>query len=210
MIDPTPQSEKVARCAYMGVQHATFAESGATSPATGAQQMGLKALSRLVLSRNQTRNSEATPVEKPRNFDPQKTGEKLHEVARVFGDSEAAILRWLHFIGENSQPVIDEVLTKCRTDPAALEYYLRRAQEVPQSGDHATADDRVTCDTCRHFQPNPINPAQGIGACTVGAGRTGPCLWPMARRWCGSHQERDPIGEPANHADKARNPNEHL
>ncbi|MDD5035951.1 MAG: hypothetical protein PHE55_14470, partial [Methylococcaceae bacterium] len=41
----------------------------------------LKALANLVLARNQVRNRHATKTEKPRNFDPEKTPQKLHEIA---------------------------------------------------------------------------------------------------------------------------------
>ncbi|MGZ8095696.1 MAG: hypothetical protein ACXWUD_05560 [Methylosarcina sp.] len=43
----------------------------------------------------------------------------------------AAILRWLHYLGENSQPIIDNVLEYCATNPEALTYYLKRAMEIP-------------------------------------------------------------------------------
>ena len=42
-----------------------------------------------------------------------------------------AIRRWLAYIGETHQPIIDEVLTKCANDPGALAYYLIRSAEVP-------------------------------------------------------------------------------
>lgn len=42
----------------------------------------------------------------------------------------AAILRWLTYINENSQPIIDDVLDYCSENPEALMYYLARSKEV--------------------------------------------------------------------------------
>lgn len=41
-----------------------------------------------------------------------------------------AIRHWLDYVGETHVPTIDEVLTMCATDPAALAYYLKRSTEV--------------------------------------------------------------------------------
>ena len=64
---------------------ATLPENGATIAATLAQPGSLKALARLALSRNQGRNPGATLPEKPRNFDTEKTPERLREVAAENG-----------------------------------------------------------------------------------------------------------------------------
>jgi len=42
----------------------------------------------------------------------------------------AAIRRWLDFIGETHQPIIDDVMQMVATDPAALTYYLKRSRET--------------------------------------------------------------------------------
>lgn len=39
----------------------------------------------------------------------------------------------------------------------------------------------VTCEGCRHFQPDPINPAAGVGGCARGLGTH----WPMQKHPCG-------------------------
>ena len=40
---------------------------------------------------------------------------------------------------------------------------------------------RVTCEGCRHFTPDTINPAAGMGKCASGRGT----FYPMQRRGCG-------------------------
>jgi hypothetical protein len=40
------------------------------------------------------------------------------------------------------------------------------------------------CDDCRHFIPDTINPAAGMGECAKGQG-----YWhPMAPHWCKQHE----------------------
>lgn len=50
----------------------------------------------------------------------------------------------------------------------------------------------VMCGDCRHFLPDPINPAAGGGTCGLGLPyRSGePGRWPMARRECGDYRPR--------------------
>jgi hypothetical protein len=47
--------------------------------ATGQQQNDLKALAEAILQRNKSRNQNATETEKPRNFYPENSPQKLHE-----------------------------------------------------------------------------------------------------------------------------------
>ena len=47
---------------------------------------------------------------------------------RLNPKDRAAILRWLHFIGETDQAMIDDVLDYCASNPEALAYYLKRAE----------------------------------------------------------------------------------
>ena len=58
---------------------------------------------------------------------------------------KTAILRWLHSIGETDQALIDDVLDYCASNPEALSYYLKRAEEVP------LPDDRHHCRECRNL-----------------------------------------------------------
>jgi hypothetical protein len=46
---------------------------------------------------------------------------------------KAAILRWLTFIGENNQEIIDDVLDYCSKNPEGLAYYLARSKEVDRA-----------------------------------------------------------------------------
>lgn len=39
----------------------------------------------------------------------------------------------------------------------------------------------VTCGTCRHYLPEPVNPAAGMGGCALGTGRAD---WPMKPHRC--------------------------
>jgi len=54
--------------------------------------------------------------------------------ALLAGDQEAAILAWLAQIGESDQTIIDDVLTLCRHDADARQYFLGRAVEGAISG----------------------------------------------------------------------------
>ncbi|MBK8068762.1 MAG: hypothetical protein IPK27_14385 [Rhodanobacteraceae bacterium] len=48
----------------------------------------------------------------------------------------------------------------------------------------------VTCETCRHFRPDPINPPAGVGICAAGVAHLsiGRALHPMAPRYCAGHE----------------------
>ncbi|WP_449428800.1 hypothetical protein [Rhodanobacter umsongensis] len=46
----------------------------------------------------------------------------------------------------------------------------------------------VTCEGCRHFAPDTLNPEAGMGTCGAGKGMH----WPMARHICGNHSTRNP------------------
>ena len=57
----------------------------------------------------------------------------LQRAANEFPMSQAqetAIRAWLDHIEEDDPAIIAEVLDKCRTDPEALAYFSRRAEEV--------------------------------------------------------------------------------
>jgi len=84
-------------------------------------------------------NNEVLP-----NSETSKTGD-LNNRSSVKPEDKAAILRWLHFIGENSRPIIDDVLAYSAGNPDALAYYLKRAEEVPPP------DDRHHCRECRNL-----------------------------------------------------------
>ncbi|MGZ8194568.1 MAG: hypothetical protein ACXWTH_02975 [Methylosarcina sp.] len=146
------QNGKVACCASIPTQRATFNDSSATTSATPNATNSLKALAGAVLERNTQRNANATDAEKQRNFATKNRDEKLHSVAadiidkngwaaRLTHQDTTAVLRWLPSIGETDQAMIDDVLEYCACNPEALAYYLKRAEEVPY-------DDRQYCREC--------------------------------------------------------------
>lgn len=45
----------------------------------------------------------------------------------------------------------------------------------------------VTCEGCRHFTPDTINPEAGMGTCGAGKGMH----WPMTRHTCADHSTRN-------------------
>lgn len=49
----------------------------------------------------------------------------------------------------------------------------------------------VTCSACRHWQPDPINPQQGLGRCLARDHEPKPLPWPHAPRRCRKFQPRD-------------------
>lgn len=65
----------------------------------------------------------------------QKAGivKALLEASAISGDLEA-IRAWLAFIGEADPVTVGEVLDKCRTDPEARDYFVRRAGECSGGG----------------------------------------------------------------------------
>lgn len=152
-----PKTQKVACCAPIATQRATFEDSSATTSATANATKSLKALAGAVLERNTQRNASATETEKQRNFATENCAEKLRSVAPDFTEKNAseprlnpkhrtAIVRWLHSIGETDQALIDDVLDYCASNPEALAYYLKRAEEVP------LPDDRHHCRDCRNLR----------------------------------------------------------
>ena len=65
---------------------------------------------------------------------------------RLNPKDRAAILAWLHSIGETNQEIIDDVLDYCAGNPEALAYYLKRAEEIPPP------DDRHHCRECLNLR----------------------------------------------------------
>ena len=57
----------------------------------------------------------------------------------IDADDEATIRAWLAYIGEADEQIIGEVLTMCATDPAALDYYLGRADEMDDADEQEAA-----------------------------------------------------------------------
>ncbi|MGZ8906808.1 MAG: hypothetical protein ACXW1U_13935 [Methylobacter sp.] len=66
-------------------------------------------------------------------------------IARIAEADRQKILAWLAHIGETNQALIDDVLDYCASNPEALAYYLKRAEEVPE-------DDRRHCRECLNLR----------------------------------------------------------
>lgn len=83
----------------------------------------------------------------------------------------AKVKAWLSFIGEDDQETIAEVVEACQADPEAGDYFIERSAELPaRAPTRAQEVPRlVTCSACQHWRPNPINPAGGLGSCSVTA-----------------------------------------
>lgn len=101
-------------------QRATFEGQSATP----AQRPSIKAASLLVLERNKARNSGATKAEIARNTSA------TPETHRATPAQQAAVRAWLAAIGEADSELIDEFMDRCRRDPEALAYALRRTKET--------------------------------------------------------------------------------
>lgn len=66
------------------------------------------------------------------------------------GNQEAAVSAWLAQIGETDPATIAEVLTACRRDADARDYFTgRAAAELPKPSPYP--DDRRTCDQCANL-----------------------------------------------------------
>jgi hypothetical protein len=80
-----------------------------------------------------------------------------------------SIERWLSWISEDDQEIIDEVLTKCRADSESLEYFLMRATEVPPYFDPKpeSKPEKHACQECQHWQRDQIGDGSGLGKCKI-------------------------------------------
>ncbi len=67
-------------------------------------------------------------------------------IAEIAEADRKKILAWLSHIGETDQAVIDDVLDYCGSNPEALAYYLKRAEEIPPP------DDRHHCRECLNLR----------------------------------------------------------
>ncbi len=95
------------------------------------------------------------------------------------GDRQA-VLNWLQSIGETDQEIITETLKRCENDPAALAYFLGRADDI----NRATVEPGlITCRHCQHF--NSFNShGGGAGKCGAGVRAAGHCLWADTAHTC--------------------------
>ena len=109
----------------------------ATAYATDMQPHRLKGAALRILARNKACNSCTTEAKKSAQLSVEKQGLNVAQHS-----PEIRIRAWLAHIGETHQPIIEEVMEMIATDPAALAYYMKRADEVLRPADHDI--DRVT------------------------------------------------------------------
>ncbi len=81
-------------------------------------------------------------------------------VNKLTPDEESRIRTWMQSLGETSKPMMDEYINKCRIDPDARVYFLKRCEELSQE---------VKCQYCQHFIKDDIGGGGGIGECRIEA-----------------------------------------
>ncbi|MGZ8184688.1 MAG: hypothetical protein ACXWT1_22330 [Methylobacter sp.] len=107
------------------------------------------------------------------------SGENRRHRFGVKPEDRAAILRWLVYIGETDEAVIDEVLQYCASTPEALAYYLRRAEEAPER--------QVQCRHCHHSDCFNAH-GSSAGFCHAGVQPSGVCFWAETVHPCDRYQ----------------------
>lgn len=97
------------------------------------------------------------------------------------GIEAAGVACWLRLLAERATPTYTPWPTGYREGGTGLDAYGR---PLPP------ARPAVTCGSCGHFEPDPINPPAGAGTCRAGvaAFSIGPALHPMAPRLCEHHR----------------------
>lgn len=83
---------------------------------------------------------------------PAERAESKHSGQSVNTEGLTRIRRWLAYIGEQDERIIEEIIDRCKSDPAALDYFVGRADEVPE--EPTTLDDRRSCLQCTKLARN--------------------------------------------------------
>ena len=79
---------------------------------------------------------------------PGNLGNLENTIIEVNFSNRSRILSWLASIGEGDQAIINDVLAKCKTDPEALAFYLRRAKGIEEPAQEIVeSPDTVICYT---------------------------------------------------------------
>lgn len=99
------------------------------------------------------------------------------------GIERAGVACWMRLLAERATPAPESWPTGYRASGTGLDAY---GQPLPP------ACPIVTCESCQHFQHDPINPPAGVGTCREGVGHlsVGSSLHPMAQRQCDHHKSR--------------------
>jgi hypothetical protein len=114
------------------------------------------------------------------------------ELLTRIADEEQAIRTWLAHLGETDAKIIAEVMDKCRTDAAALEYFTARADELQPVTQVSQQPTTVACATCQHFHRFEDHPH--LRHCAVGEPEAVTGLWDSDRRLCRQHRGVPPKG----------------
>jgi len=145
-------------------------------------------LSALIKKGGLTGTMTATPAtpatqeaDKPVTVAPVATvavAERAEPLTELSPDEESNILAWLTHIEETDPAIIAEVVDKCRNDPEARRYFLKRSEEVPEA---VTLNHPKTCGECVHFEriDHPH-----LGHCVKGEPEAIAGLWDTDRRYC--------------------------
>jgi len=96
------------------------------------------------------------------------------------GIEAAGVACWLRLLADRAPPTYTPWPTGCRNGATGLDTYGRSLPVTCQT---------VTCGSCQHFEPDPINPPAGAGTCRAGVGHlsVGKSLHPMTHRLCDHH-----------------------
>lgn len=145
-------------------------------------------LSALIKKGGLTGGMTATPAtpatqeaDKPVTVAPVATvavAEQPEPLPELSTDEEENIRAWLAYIEETDPEIITEVVDKCRDDLEARRYFLKRAEEVPET---VTANHPMTCGGCIHFERIDY---PHLGHCAKGEPEAIAGLWDTDRRYC--------------------------
>lgn len=104
--------------------------------------------------------------------------EKPEPLSALSPDEESNIRAWLAHIKETDPEIIAEVVDKCRDDLEPRRYFLKLAEEVPES---VAVYHSTTCGNCIHFEriDHPH-----LGYCAKGEPEAIAGLWDTDRRYC--------------------------
>ncbi len=93
-------------------------------------------------------------VDNPGTIAAEPVLDQVQARCNATSDDTALIRSWLASIGETDATAINEVLTKCGSDPEALDYFMGQAcdQGHHQAQELAPPPAAHSCRTCQHFR----------------------------------------------------------
>lgn len=90
----------------------------------------------------ESQESQGPKTENAKSF-PNQEPFTNSRIARIAEAEHRKILAWLSHIGETDEAMIDDVLAYCASNPDALTYYLKRAEEALSGNTEDTADGKA-------------------------------------------------------------------